>query len=166
MNRKKTKWYLVFIILFGVVGYLREFFFVYLNIVMFELYYGSHSEVKVPEIMGYFRNLPYDTLYYSKYIFTLIWTIIFFILNYWCLKKLSKVPVLKNILVITYLLMLFIAGLSMMYGYFVKDRLQNDEYTLSRWLLGIAQSPLITLVFLASEKLYYGSGAGNRTNDQ
>ncbi|MDP3146184.1 MAG: hypothetical protein Q8N66_12305 [Bacteroidota bacterium] len=42
----------------------------------------------------------------------------------------------------------------MIYGYFVNGRLQDDEYTVSRWLLGIAQSPIICLILIASEKLY------------
>jgi hypothetical protein len=50
--------------------------------------------------------------------------------------------------------MLGLAALSMIYGYFVNGRLQDDEYTLSRWLMGIAQSPIICLILLASEKLY------------
>ncbi|MBL7918146.1 MAG: hypothetical protein JNM96_07090 [Bacteroidia bacterium] len=41
----------------------------------------------------------------------------------------------------------------MLYGYFVNNRLQDDEYTLSRWLVGIAQSPLIIIILVASYKL-------------
>ena len=54
----------------------------------------------------------------------------------------------------SYLILLTLAGLSMLFGVIVKQRLQDDEYTLSRWLLGIAQSPIITIVFLASYKLF------------
>ena len=50
--------------------------------------------------------------------------------------------------------MFALAGLSMIYGYFINGRLQDDEYTVSRWLMGIAQSPIICLILIASEKLY------------
>jgi hypothetical protein len=42
----------------------------------------------------------------------------------------------------------------MVYGYFVHGVLDKDEYTLSRWLMGIAQSPIICLILTASEQLY------------
>jgi hypothetical protein len=42
----------------------------------------------------------------------------------------------------------------MLYGYFVKQRLNHEEYTLSRWLMGVLQSPIICLILVASEKLY------------
>jgi hypothetical protein len=50
--------------------------------------------------------------------------------------------------------LLVVAGLSMAIGYGLSGTLKNDEYTLSRWLLGIAQSPIICLILLAAGNLY------------
>jgi hypothetical protein len=75
-------------------------------------------------------------------------------MNYLAIKKLSTEKKLPAFLIYSYLVLLFLAAISMLYGYFVKQRLQDDEYTLSRWLFGIAQSPIICLILLASEKLY------------
>ena len=74
--------------------------------------------------------------------------------NYFTLKKLTNTAFLIKLLFIAYALILLIASVAMLYGYLINNRLQSDEYTLSRWLLGIAQSPLICLILLASEKLY------------
>jgi len=41
----------------------------------------------------------------------------------------------------------------MLYGYFINNRLQDSEYTLSRWLLGIAQSPIVFIILFAANKL-------------
>jgi len=146
---------LIFFLLFAVVGYFRESFFVNLNNIIYMKYYNRTSTLPVPGIMKVFERFSYDQLYYMKYPFTLLWTGAFFACNYFALKKLTSNRLLLKILIISYVLMLSMALLSMAYGYFVQNRLQDDEYTLSRWLLGIAQSPLVCLILLASEKLYH-----------
>ncbi|MBL7932048.1 MAG: hypothetical protein JNL60_09100 [Bacteroidia bacterium] len=150
----KTKWLIIFLLLFAFLGYTREFFFVHLNVIMFEKYYNRVSEAPFPEIMNVFRVFSYDTLYYSKYAYTVLWTLIYFAANFYALKKLTHSELLLRILKYSYLVMIVIAVISMAYGYILYDRLQDDEYTLSRWLMGIAQSPIICLILLASEKLY------------
>ena len=55
--------------------------------------------------------------------------------------------------VYSYLIVLTVAGLSMLFGYIVNQRLQDDEYTLSRWLVGIIQSPIVTIIIIASHQL-------------
>ena len=150
----KTKSLIAFIFLFALLGYIREFFFVHLNIIMFEKYYNSKTDAPFPEIMNVFRSFSYDTLYYSKYAYTALWVLIYFFANFYALKTLSHTNFLRRVLLYTYLVMIVIAALSMAYGYFLNNRLQDDEYTLSRWLMGIAQSPIICLILLASENLY------------
>jgi hypothetical protein len=151
---KRIKWFIFFFVLFGSLGYFREFFFVQLNNILFIKYYNRDTALKVADIMQVFQRFSYDGLYYSKYVYTLIWTALFFLANYFALKKLSGHSSLIRILVYAYALLLFLAGASQLYGYVINERLQDDEYTLSRWLMGIAQSPIICLILLASEKLY------------
>ncbi len=151
---QKNKYLPFFLIAFAVLGYFREFFFVHINNIMFQKYYNTTSELATPKIMHVFTTVSYNWLYYSKYIYTLLWTVLFFSLNYLALKKLTNNHFLIKILFYSYAAMLIIATISMAYGWLVNSRLQNDEYTVSRWLLGIAQSPIICLILLASEKLY------------
>lgn len=151
---KKAKWFILIFLLFAFLGYCREFFFVHLNIIMYEKYYHSVSPAPFPLIMNFFRRFSYDTLYYSKYIYTLLWIFVFFAANYFGVKKLTSNSNLVKILIYSYGTMFVLAAISMLYGYFVNGRLQDDEYTVSRWLLGIAQSPIICLILVASEKLY------------
>lgn len=150
--------YLLFILLFGISGYLRERFFEHLNIILASVYRGTNEYAIVhqspPSLMKPFLNWSYPTLYYSKYIFTLFWVIVFWTISIFALKKLSHSLKLKGFLHKSYLAMLATAAISMLMGYLINDNLENDEYTFSRWLLGIAQSPLICLILLASEKLY------------
>lgn len=118
------------------------------------LYYHNSSSMPVPGIMKGFMDWPYDTLYYSKYGFTLLCTALYFALSYWALKRLTGRGFFTRVLSYSYLAFFLLSGLSMLYGYFVKQRLNDEEYTLSRWLMGVLQSPIICLILLASEKLY------------
>ena len=118
------------------------------------VYYKHDSSMPVPGFMKGFLNWPYQSLYYSKYIFTIICTAFYFGLSYWTIKKLTAKVFFTKILFYAYLIFIAASALSMLYGYFVKDRLGDEEYTLSRWLMGVLQSPIICLILLASEKLY------------
>ena len=125
---------------------------------MFQKYY-NHTDLPIPSIMRVFDSFSYKTLYFSKYIYTFVWIVVFFFANYMAIKTLSQQKILLKFLTYSYLILLSLAGIAMVYGYFINERLQDDEYTISRWLLGIAQSPIICLILIASEKLYPKSTA-------
>jgi hypothetical protein len=154
MNRSVIKRLAMFLCLFAIIGFAREFFFVNINNIMIMRYYNTASIMKVPGVMKFFLTWDYDTLYYSKYLFTLLWVVVFYFASYLMLKTLTPAPVFRKLLFYAYCAMLVIAGVSMAYGYVVNNRLQDSEYTISRWVLGVAQSPIISLILLASEKLY------------
>ncbi len=150
----KLKWVFLFLFLFWLLGYFREFFFVNLNNIMYLKYYG-HTVLPIPPIMSVFNSFSYGTLYFSKYLFTILWMGLFLFMNYFAVKKIGTEKKLARYLLHAYAILFILAGISIAYGYFVNHRLSDDEYTISRWLLGIAQSPIICLILLASEKLYY-----------
>jgi hypothetical protein len=154
MWSKKTKWIILFILVFAVLGYCREFFFLNINNILFIKYYDRPTQMPVPAIMTPFLNFDYATLYYLKYPFTVMGAFVFYLANHFTIKKVTGSSFLCRINLIAYIVMLVLAAISMTYGYFAHRSLQNDEYTLSRWLMGIAQSPIICLILLASEKLY------------
>lgn len=149
----KIKPILLFLALFGCLGYCREFFFVNLNNIMFEKYY-QHTSLPIPKIMSIFNSLSYETLYYSKYFYTLIYITLFYALSFFAIKKISNEKKLLKFLTISYMILLILAALIMTYGLIINGRLQDDEYSISRWLLGITQSPIICFILIASEKLY------------
>jgi hypothetical protein len=152
MNRSKLKWLILFLLLFGVLGYIRENFFVHINNILYIKYYNRPG-VEVPAVMQPFERFSYNTLYYAKYPFTLLWTAIFFLASYFAVNKLTGNPFLVRVLVISYAIMIGLAGLSIIYSFLAHGRPETSEYTFSRWLLGIAQSPLVCLVLLAGSRL-------------
>ena len=154
MNRNKLALTFFFVVLFAVLGYFREFFFVNLNVIMFMKYYQNSPSMPVLAVMSVFENFTYNQLYYGKYLFTLLWTGAFFAANYYTIVKFTGNRFFVRLLFYSYALLLGISFVSMLYAYFIKEQLGSDEYTLSRWLMGVAQSPIICLILLASEKLY------------
>lgn len=157
MLSKKIGWVFIFLATFALLGYAREFFFVHINNIMYQKYYHVGSNLNTPPVMQIFFRFSYESLYYSKYVYTVLWTSLFLFMNYFALKKLTENRFLVRLLFLTYLLMIMLAGISMAFGLVVNGHWQDDEYTLSRWLMGIAQSPIICLILLASEKLYHKS---------
>jgi hypothetical protein len=150
MKNKLLK-YLLFAVLFGMLGYFREFFFVNVNNIMYNKYYGD--QVEIPESLSFLEAQSYQTIYYLKYLFTIISFCLFFLLSYYCVKNLSIQPGLVKWLKYSYALLLFLSAAAMLWAYFIKGNLQDNEYTFSRWVMGIAQSPLPVLFLLAAEHL-------------
>ena len=144
----------LFLLLFGVLGYFREFFFVQINNILYQKYYGTETTLPVASVMKVFQFFSYSNLYYSKYLFTIFWAVLFYFFNLLAIKTLSKNIALIKFLNYGYLILFILAAISMAYGILINNHMEDSEYTLSRWLLGIAQSPIICLILLASEKLY------------
>jgi hypothetical protein len=150
MKSKLLK-YLFFALLFGVLGYFREFFFVNVNNIMYNKYYGD--QVQIPEILSLIEAQSYSTIYYLKYLFTIISFALFYLLSFYCIKNLSIQPELRRWVHVSYFLFLILSAAAMTWAYFIKGNLQDNEYTFSRWVMGIAQSPLPVLFLLAAEHL-------------
>jgi len=139
-------------LLFIVLGLFREYFFIHVNNLMFLKYYGS-TTLPVPPLFEIFGTTSYSTMYYLKYLFTGLSFVVFFGLSWLCLWSFTKNKYLLKWFTYSYLLLLLLGLISMLWGYFVKMRLADDEYTFSRWLMGIAQSPIPVLIFIAASRL-------------
>lgn len=151
----KIRWpyFLVFFLLFAFLGYFRQKFFLAYNHLMYIKYFQRTTAAPLDNIANVFNNTSYKTMYYLKYPLTILSVALFYLLNYLAVKYASSEKKLLKWVTYTYGLLLSLAAASMLYGYFIHQRLQDDEYTLSRWLLGIAQSPLIALIMIASGQL-------------
>ncbi|HWY12468.1 MAG TPA: hypothetical protein VN026_14140 [Bacteroidia bacterium] len=152
MLKNKSILFVFFGALFALLGYYREYFFGNYNNAMY-LLYNHNTTVPVNENFNYFLGLSYKTAYYLKYVFTLVFFILFFGLSYWSLKVFKANKNLLKWFTYSYLVLLLLSSVLMLWSYFVRVNLDSDEYSVSRWLMGIAQSPLPVLFFLATNKL-------------
>lgn len=144
--------YLLFIFLFAFLGFSREFLFVNINNQLYKLYYG-HSSLPLPSSLNFLANIDYSTLYYSKFALTIAFYAAYLGVTVLAVRLTSNDKKIIRWTVYIYLLLLILAGLSMLYNYLAHNRLDGDEYTFSRWLLGIAQSPLIAFFMIAATTL-------------
>lgn len=145
--------YLLFVSLFAILGFSREFVFVNINSRLYSLFY-NHNDYLLPNSLSYFNQFDYNTLYYIKYPLTVLYFLAYFFTSYFTIKQLSGHKKIAQSVIYIYLILLALASISMTYNYFINEQLDGDEYTFSRWLMGIAQSPLVAFFILASSKLY------------
>jgi hypothetical protein len=152
MLKNKYLLFILFFLLFGVLGLYREYFFGNYNNVMYFIYNGK-TTVPVRSDFQMFLGLSYKTVYYLKYIFTLVFFTAFFILSYLSVKVFTGNKKILKWFTYSYLVLLLLSSVLMLWTYFFRTNFESDEYSVSRWLMGIAQSPLPALFFIATAKL-------------
>lgn len=132
---------IIILIVFFVVGYIREDTFVSINnILSFQL-----EQIKLPAhynsfIYKLFQNQSYWWLYKFKWILTLFFSGIYFSLTILFNKWLFKVNLIKSLAVI-YIFFILFSGLLMVIGYLKQDF--EITYKITRAIMGFAQSPLL-----------------------
>lgn len=150
---KQAVKYIIFIALFALLGFSREFLFVNINNQLYKLYYG-HSSLPLPDSLSFLADVEYGQLYYSKFGLTIAFYLAYLGVSLLAIKLIVSDKKITRWVIYIYLLLLILAGLSMLYNYVANNQLDGDEYTFSRWLLGIAQSPLVAFFMIASAALY------------
>ena len=145
--------YLLFFILFALLGFSREFIFVNLNDRLYTMYYG-HEESLLPNGLQFIKNYSYNTIYYSKYVLTILYFLAYGLASYMAINIICSDKPFAKWVIYLYLFIVVISGITMLYNYFINEQLDGDNYLFSRWLMGIAQSPLIVFFMIASHLLY------------
>ncbi len=136
---------LMFLIFFAVAGLIREYIFVNLNNIIYYKYYKS-TPIPIPFGFAWLTQFSHTTLYYLKYPLTIIFVVFFYFFNWLFLKQFRASRFYIRMLTLSYLVLFSLSVFSMLYAYYFQQKLNGDEYLLSRGLMGIAQSPLIGFV--------------------
>ncbi len=152
MLKNKTFLIIVFVAAFGLLGYYREYFFGNYNNAMYFMYNGD-TTVPVRPDFQMFLNLSYKAVYYLKYVFTIIFFAAFFTLSYFSVKVFTGNKKILKWFTYSYLLLLLLSAVLMLWTYFFRTNFESSEYSFSRWLMSIAESPLPALFFIATSKL-------------
>ncbi len=145
--------YILFLSVFALLGFSREFFFVNVNNQLYKLYYHD-SDVIIPSSLNFITYFDYSTLYYLKYLFTIIYYLAYCITSYFAVTSICNDKKNAKWIIYIYAILLVLSSISMAYNYLINNQLNGDEYTFSRWLMGIAQSPLVAFFIISSSKLY------------
>ncbi len=145
--------YLLFVSIFALLGFSREFIFVNINSQLYALYY-HHSDFILPKSLFFLSDIRYNTLYYIKYPLTVFYFLAYYFTSFFAVKFISNGEKKTFWVFYIYLILLVLSSVSMTFGYIMNNQLDGYSYTFSRWLMGIAQSPLVVFFVIASQKLY------------
>lgn len=148
MNKEKIIKIIIFLLTFGFLGLFREYVFLNINNVIYFKYY-KNTTMPIPFGFSWLTHFSYSFLYFIKYPLTIGFVSIYFLFNYFFLKMFNVYPIYLRLLIYAYIIIVVISTVLMLYAYFFHQKLNEDEYSISRALMGLAQSPLISFVLFA-----------------
>ena len=145
--------YILFFGILALLGFSRKYLFVNINNQLYKLYYHNDS-IQIPANLNFLTNYSYSTLYYGKYFLTILFFALYFVVSFLAVKFICTNKKITRWIVYIYALLLSLSIIAMGYNYLINNQLDGEEYTFSRWLMGIAQSPLVAFFTIATSKLY------------
>ena len=143
MTRTHKFWVALAIIGIIILGFLREFIFVHINAHLFALWYEEPSEAT--DLIPFMKQMDYYPLYYSKWILTVVFAVLFYAATAGVLKVIFNRYFWRELGAI-YIVLLVFAGFAMSIGALLNAT--DEAYTIARFLMGIAQSPLLLMVMI------------------
>jgi hypothetical protein len=149
-NLKEGLLLLLTIILFVAIGFFRDAVFMNLNSQLYKLYFKNY-DYNLPSWLSFFESWPYMRLYYFKYVLTALFVIIYFILSIISVYIFSiKKKDIKWVFY-AYSIVLTLSLITYLGGYFLNNFPKGFLFT--RNLLGLLQSPFITMIIIPALKL-------------
>lgn len=152
MNKSRYKYVVVagVIILLFIIGYFRDYLFVGINYRITSLLYNDFTN-DLPPIPSFFLQFSANELYNIKWLLTIFFTLLYYsvscLIVYYLFQE-RKFLIYTSVL---FALVLFISFLITGIGYIIKDH--GDAYTLSRQLMGLAQSPILLMILIPAFRL-------------
>lgn len=135
----------------ALLGYLRDYLFVYINFQLFKLYSPPDYPFSLPENLRFLENFSYTQLYYGKYGLTAAFCLIYFGITWLTLKKLFNDPSLFRWTVWIHAAILALGVLFYFYGVLFNDR--ENGYSLSLLFMHVLQSPVVLMILVPLFKL-------------
>ncbi len=132
----------VFLIIVFFIGYLRETIFLVLNSVLNKYPFPFNSSYASPPDFLY--SYSSQTLITMKWVLTFVFSVIFFMVSLVFIHFYFKNRSFNKIIAWTYLFLVGASFLTAVLGILLGNF--DETYTLSRFIIGLAQSPLIPLV--------------------
>lgn len=149
---KKTVFILLIFLLILLSGYLRDFIFKKINALLQAWDYDF--DYQLPAGLQFLNNYEYDTVVNVKWLLTfLFWGLYLFISIITIRLLFRNRQLFLKITVGIYSVILLISGIFMSVG-FVFSPLAENMYEFSRYLMGMAQSPLILMILIPVFSLY------------
>lgn len=145
---------IIYLILIGCIivglGYYRDFVFKNLNALIQSQEFTF--DFSMPYSLSFFENVEASTLIKIKWLLTFICAILYLTLSILSIQLLFKNKTYLWIVIWTYLILAFISAVFMLTGFFFPG-ISGNMYLFSRYLMGIAQSPLVLMILIPAFKI-------------
>jgi hypothetical protein len=144
--------YASFLSAFALLGFTKEFLFVNINNQLYKTYY-KNNDILISKSLNFLSKYSYETLYYIKYPLTIIYFMVYFMVSFYSVKIICDYKKITMWIVYIYSLLFILSSITMFYNYIINNQLSGEEYTFSRWLMGIAESPLVAFFVISASAL-------------
>lgn len=141
---------LIVVIVFVAVGFFRDAVFMNLNSQLYKLYFKNY-DYTLPNWLSFFESWPYMQLYYFKYVITTLFVIFYLILSLLSIKLFTRNSKNMKWVFYAYAIVLVLSIITYAGGYFFNNFSKGFLFT--RNLIGMLQSPFITMIIIPALKL-------------
>lgn len=148
--QKKSVLILLIIVCLLLLGFYRDFFFKNINALIQS--YELNVEFSMPSHLSVFDNLEYNTLIAIKWIMTFVFSAFYLITSIITINVLFKNKKYIRITIGVYIALILVSAIFMTLGYFIPSTYKN-MYSFSRYLMGMAQSPLVLMILVPAFKI-------------
>lgn len=153
-NRPKRNLTLVGLALIAILlGYLRDSVFKNINALLRA--WDLDQDYVLPNYLTFLENYEYDSISNFKWILTIFFSFLYLFLSVFVIKLLFNTKKYRNITILTYFGVIAFSAFFILIGIIWKDNAEK-MYEFARYLMGMAQSPIILMIlipsFMLSEK--------------
>lgn len=139
---------IIFLVIF--IGFLRDSIFKTINAIL--LAWDLDQDYFLPPFLSFLENYEYETLENLKWLLTLLFSLLYLIITLLTIKLLFNNSRYIKIAVFTYIGIIFTSGIFILTG-FVFSPTALKMYEFARYLMGMAQSPVILMILIPTFKL-------------
>ncbi|HSH66646.1 MAG TPA: hypothetical protein VLB84_12850 [Bacteroidia bacterium] len=141
--------FLIALILF--TGYYRDYLFKNINAVIQSKQYNEQYTT-LPSSLYFLNSFGFQTLVNLKWLLTIVFSAVYLILSLLTLKIIFDKRRYYLITSGVYLTLILISGMFILTGYLFNG-ISDRMYEFARYLMGMAQSPIILMILIPAFKL-------------
>jgi len=131
-------------------GYLRDTIFKSMNALLRA--WDQDQDYYLPSFLSFLQDYEYTTVENLKWLLTVLFSIIYLFFSILIIRLLFNEKKYLKIVVFTYLGILILSGLFIFTGFLFSNTSQT-MYEFARYLMGMAQSPIILMILIPTFKL-------------
>lgn len=131
-------------------GYIRDTVFKSINAVLRA--WDLDQDYFLPSFLSFLENYEYETLENLKWLLTILFCLLYLLLSIFAIKLFFNNSAYIKISIYTYLGIILISGIFILIG-FIFNSASSKMYEFARYLMGMAQSPIVLMILIPTFKL-------------